>query len=102
MWVAWFSIFSTLPRERGRPRGAGGPSVEHVIAPDVDGHVGAMARPVERQLDLRRDEGIAENSREARQLAIDQPAKARGDIDVAACENESHGDVQRAGDRRAQ
>jgi len=73
-----------------------------VIAPGVDGHVGAVARPVQRQLDLRRDEGIAENSLEARQLAIDQPAKPWGDIDVAACENESHGDVQRAGGRGAQ
>ena len=73
-----------------------------MIAPDVDGHVGAVPRLVQRQLDLRRDKGIAKNSLQARQLAIDEPANPWGDIDVAACENESHGDVQRAGDRGAQ
>ena len=49
----------------------------------------------QREHDLRRDDGVAEQALEPRELAVDEAANPRGDVDVTAGEDESHEAIRR-------
>jgi hypothetical protein len=77
--------------QRAAPRDAGRAAVQHVIAAHVQRDFGHVPFLLARERDLRRDDGIAEQAFEPGELAVDQAANPRGDVDVAAGQNESHG-----------
>ena len=61
-----------------------------MIAGDVDRDVGVTPAFLECKNDLARDEGVAEQPLQPGELPVDESANPRGDVDLTACEDESH------------